>query len=120
MFKALVTLMRGAAAAAEQGFTDRNAILILEQQIRDAAAAIERSKRALAVAIAQDDAEGKRLDTTLKRIADLEERACAALTGGREDLAADAAEAIAVMEADRDSIREARKAFAAEIGQLKA
>src|SRR5258708_35340126 len=57
---------------------------------------------------------------TLTRIADLEERAVAALSAGSEELAAEAAEAIAVMEADRDSIREARATFAREIGQLKA
>src|SRR5258708_20299480 len=99
MFKTIVTLMRGAAAAAEEQVADRSALLILDQQIRDAAAAIERSKRALALAIAQDEAEGKRLDITLKRIADLEERARAALAGGREDLAGEAAEAIPRMEA---------------------
>jgi phage shock protein A len=93
--------------------------LILDQQIRDSAAAIERAKRALAVAIAQDEAEGKRLETTLSRIADLEERAVAALTGGSEELASEAAEAIAVMEADRDAIREARATFAREITGLK-
>src|ERR1700754_4395045 len=111
MFKSFMILLRGSAAAAEESFADRSALLILDQQIRDAAAAIERSKRALAVAIAQDEAEGKRLDTTLARIADLEERATAALAGGREDLAAEGAEAIALMEADRDAIRQARTAF---------
>ena len=120
MFKTFVTLMRGAAARAEEEVADRSALLILDQQIRDAAAAIERSKRALALAIAQDEAEGKRLEATVKRIADLEERAVAALAGKREDLATEAAEAIAVMEADRDAIREARNTFAAEINQLKA
>ena len=116
MLKTIVTLVRGAAFRAEEEFADRSALLILDQQIRDAAAGIERAKRALAVAIAQDEAEGKRLETTLARIADLEERAVAALNGGSEELAAEAAEAIAVMEADRDAIREARATFAREIG----
>jgi phage shock protein A len=120
MFKTIVTLVRGAAFRAEEEFADRSALLILDQQIRDAAAAIERAKRALAIAIAQDEAEGKRLETTLARIADLEERAVAALGGGREELATEAAEAIAVMEADRDAIREARATFAREIATLKA
>jgi phage shock protein A len=120
MFKTIVTLLRGATFRAEEEFADRSALLILDQQIRDSAAAIERAKRALAVAIAQDDAEGRRLDTTLSRIADLEDRALAALNGGREDLASEAAEAIAVMEADRDAIREARATFAREIASLKA
>jgi phage shock protein A len=120
MLKTIVTLFRGAAFRAEEEFADRSALLILDQQIRDSAAGIERAKRALAVAIAQDEAEGKRLETTLSRIADLEERAVAALDGGSEELATEAAEAIAVMEADRDAIREARATFAREIAGLKA
>jgi phage shock protein A len=115
-----LTLIRGASARADEEFTDRSALLILDQQIRDAAGGIERAKRALALAIAQDEAEGKRLEATLARIADLEERTVAALSGGSEELAAEAAEAIAVMELDRDAIREARATFAREIGQLKA
>src|ERR1700741_2156730 len=75
MLKTIVTLFRGAAFRAEEEFADRSALLILDQQIRDAAAGIERAKRALAVAIAQDEAEGRRRETTLSRIADLEARA---------------------------------------------
>jgi phage shock protein A len=119
MFKTLFTLARGAAAAADEEIIDRSALLILDQQIRDAATAVERGKRALAVAAAHDEAEGKRLDATLVRIADLEERAVAALAGGREDLASEAAESIAMMEADRDAVREARATFAREIVHLK-
>lgn len=119
MSKSFWTLLRGAVHAAEQDAIDRSALLILDQHIRDAAAGIERAKRALAVAIAQDEAEGKRLDSTLARIADLEERAAAALAAGREELATEAAEAIAMMEADRDAIREARSLFAREISRLR-
>ncbi len=119
MLKTFFTLIRGATAAAEEEFVDRSALLILDQQIRDAAGAIERGKRALAIAIAQDEAEGKRLESTLQRISDLEERAAAALQAGREDLAGEAAEAIAVMEADRDAVRQARETFAAEVAHLR-
>src|SRR5215475_7326017 len=119
MLKTFFTLFRGSIAGAEEELVDRSALLILDQQIRDAAAAIERAKRALALAMAQDEAEGKRLETTLARIADLEERATAALAAGREDLAGEAAEAIAVMEADRDAIRQARASFAREIAHMK-
>jgi phage shock protein A len=120
MIKTVLTLVRGAAAAAEEELVDRNALWVLDQQIRDATAAIARSKRALALAIAQDEAEGRRLEATLTRIADLETRTVAALTAGREDLAQEAAEAIALMEADRDAIKKARASFAAEATQLKA
>jgi phage shock protein A len=118
MFKTLLTLVRGAAAAAGGEVLARNVLLILDQQIRDAASPVERGKRALAVAIAHDEAEGKRLEATLARIADLEERAVAALTSGREDLASEAAQNIATMETDRDAVREERATFAREIAHL--
>ena len=57
MLKFLLTLTRGAVAAAEEEAVDRHALLILDQQMRDATAAVERSRRALAVAMAQDQAE---------------------------------------------------------------
>src|SRR5439155_23218889 len=78
MFKTVLTLFRGSVAVAGEELEDRAALLILDQQMRDAAAAVERSKRALALAIAQDQQEGKRLETTCARIADLEVRAGAA------------------------------------------
>jgi phage shock protein A len=119
MLKTFITLVRGASAAAEENLADRSALLILDQQIRDAAAATARGKKALAMAIAQDEAEGRRLEATLARIADLEERASAALKAGRDDLAGEAAEAIAFMEDDRDAITEARVGFAREASHLR-
>lgn len=120
MLKTFVTLMRGAAATAEEAMADRNGLLILDQQLRDAGGAIERGKRALALAIAQDEAEGRRLEATLARLADLESRAVAALAAGREELAAEAAESIAALEADRDAMRTARATFGREIARLRA
>ena len=119
MFKTVLTLFRGSVAFAEEELEDRTALLILDQQMRDAAAAVERSKRSLALAIAQDQQEGRRLDTTNARIADLEVRTTAALDGGREDLAREGAQAIANLEADRDAAMTARALFATEITRLK-
>lgn len=119
MFKTILTLFRGSVAAAGEELEGRSALLILDQQMRDAAAAVERAKRVLALAIAQDMQEGRRLDATHARIADLEIRATAALDGGREDLARQAAEAIANLEADRDAALTARTLFASEIVRLK-
>ena len=84
MFKTVLTLFRGSVAAVGEELEDRNALLILDQQMRDAAVAVERAKRTLALAIAQDQQEGRRLDATNARIADLEIRATAALDGGRD------------------------------------
>jgi phage shock protein A len=119
MFKTVLTLFRGSVAVAGEELEDRSALLILDQQMRDAAAAVERSKRTLALAIAGDQQEGRRLDATNARIADLETRATAALDGGREDLAREAAQAIANLEADRDAAMTARTLFASEITRMK-
>ena len=119
MFKTVFTLFRGTVAVAEEELQDRTALVILDQQMRDAAAAVERSKRTLALAIAGDQQEGRRLDATNARIADLETRATAALDGGREDLAREAAQAIANLEAERDAAMTARTLFASEITRLK-
>jgi phage shock protein A len=119
MFKTVLTLFRGSVAAAGEELEGRNALLILDQQMRDAASAVDRAKRTLALAIAGDQQEGRRLDATNARIADLEIRATAALDGGREDLAREAAEQIAALEADRDAAMTARALFASEIARLK-
>ena len=119
MFKTVLTIFRGSVAAAGEELEDRTALLVLDQQMRDAGSAVERSKRTLAIAIAQDQMEGRRLDATCARIADLEVRATAALDGGREDLAREAAQQIANLEADRDAAMTARTLFASEITRLK-
>src|SRR4051812_28379278 len=120
MFKIIDILIRGAAARAEEDVADRHALLVLDQQIRDVAGGVDRSKRALALAFAQDEAEGRRLAALEGAIADLEGRAVAALQAGRENLAPEAADALAGLEADRTAIREARGAFAAEVRTLRA
>jgi phage shock protein A len=119
MFKTVLTLFRGSVAAAGEELEDRTALLILDQQMRDAAAAVDRSKRTLALAIAGDQQEGCRLEAANARIADLEVRATAALEGGREDLAREAAQAIANLDADRDAAMTAGTLFASEIARLK-
>jgi phage shock protein A len=119
MFKTLITIVRSRAFAAGEAVADQNALLILDQQMRDAGAAIDRAKKALAVATAQESQEAQRLEATRAQIADLETRAVAALEGGREDLANEAAETIATLEAERDSSSTARALFAAEIAKLR-
>lgn len=120
MLKTLLTLARGRAAVAAEELKDRNALLLLDQQVRDASAALERAKKALALAVAQDRMEVTRRDAINRQIADLEARVVAALAGGREDLGREGAEAIARLEAERDAATTACSLFATEISRLRA
>src|SRR5215475_13489311 len=75
MLKTLITLVRGHTALITEELADQNTLLILDQQMRDATGALDRAKKALAVAIAQQTQEQQRLDATRGRIEDLETRA---------------------------------------------
>lgn len=119
MFKTLITLVRGRTVAIAGEVADQNALLILDQQMRDATGALDRAKKAMAIAVAQERQEGQRLDATRARIDDLETRAIAAIEVRRDDLATEAAEAIATLEAERDASATARTLFAAEIARLR-
>ena len=119
MFKVMMTLWRGKQAEAGEALADANALTLLDQHIRDASADLDRARRALAIASAQDASEAGRIESMRAKIADLETRAVAALDGGRDDLAAEAAEAIAGLEADLASANAARASFARETGKLK-
>ncbi len=120
MMKLFRLLAHGAAARAEEELYDRHALLVLDQQVRETRASLERSRHALAAAVAADRAEARKLDEIEARAADLETRAVAALAGGREDLAREAAEAIAEIEAERDAIRQARARFEREVARIRA
>lgn len=119
MLKTVVTLLRGSAADSAERLADRNALLILDQQMRDAQASIGQSRRALAIALAENAQEQRGLDATLHRIIGLEGRTRAALAAGREDLATEAAQAIADLETERDTSVQARTLFAAELARLR-
>jgi phage shock protein A len=119
MFKTLFTLARGRSYETGERVADANALTILDQQIRDAAGNLDRARRALAIAVAQDGAETRRAESVRGRIADLETRAVAALGGARDDLATEAAEAIAALENDLAGAAAARASFARECAKLR-
>ena len=119
MFKLISTLLRGRAHDAEQAFADRNAMPLLAQQIRDSAQSIHSARRSVAIAIAQNEQEKAQHAAIIARIDDLDTRACAALASGNEDLAREAAEAIAYLEAERDQSERAQAQFTTAIEKLK-
>ena len=119
MFKQFVTLIRGRSHDLGEAVVDQNALGILRQQIRDCAEAVAHARRAVAVAIAQNDQEVNQCKRVVARIADLEQRAIAALETAHLDLAQEAAESIALLETERDVSLAAQATFTSEIARIK-
>lgn len=119
MFKQILTLLRGRTFEAEQEFLARNAMPLLGQQIRDAAGAIQSARRAVAIAIAQNEQEVAQHKVALARIADLETRAIAALEKGTDSLAREGAEAIGWLETECAASEKAQAGFHASIERMK-
>ena len=119
MLKILGTLVRGAVAEAEEAVFDANATRLLAQQLREAAAALEHSKKELACAMAYRASEQRAAASLDSRIAELEASAIAAINGGREDLAGEAATVIAATEDERRERHDAIVRFDADIARLR-
>ena len=119
MLKQFFALVRGRSYEAAETVVDRNALVILRQQIRDCADAIAAARRAVAIAIAQNEQEIVQFKKLVARIEDLEKRTIAAIEQEQNELAREAAETIAMLEAERDASSEAQKSFSAEIERLK-
>lgn len=120
MFKQIFILIRGHMFEAEQEFADRNALPLLAQQIRDVEDAMQKTRRAVAVSIAQNQQEEDQYRVLTARIRDLETRAIAALEQDKGALAHEAAEAIALLEAECQTSQAAQAEFASEISRLQA
>lgn len=119
MFNTIITLVRGRSHDASQALEDANALSILRQQLRDSASGVEAARRSVAVVMAYAERERKSLPRINAQIADLEGRAVAALTQGREDLAVEAAAAIAQLEAERATTETALATYETEISRLR-
>jgi phage shock protein A len=119
MLKTITTLIRGAAAEADEAVFDANATRILAQQLRDAAIALEHSKRELACAMAHRASEARAVEALDQRRADLEKSAVDALQGGREDLASEVATVLAAIEDERRDRVAAMESFDADIARLR-
>lgn len=98
MFKTLNTLMRGSNARAHDRVRDHFAIDLIDQKIRDAEHSLTAAKATLASLILRHRTETRQIEALDTRTIELTSRARAALEDGRDDMAAEAASAIAQME----------------------
>ena len=119
MFKMVTTLMRGRSHDAVEAFADANALSILRQQLRDAADGLEKAKRAVAAVMAYAARERQTAARIAGQIGDLETRAMDAIRQGRDDLATEAAAAIAELEAEQAAVARAIAHYDTEIRGLR-
>lgn len=103
MFSTLVTIFRGRAERTREQLEVAEAATIIEQKIRDAERGHERAKQSLAGLILRERHEDKTLSGLANRVGDLEDRARQALAAGMDDLAAEAAEAIADLQNESEA-----------------
>lgn len=98
MLSTLRTLIAGADARAEERLRDVYAIELIDQKIRETEGQLRAAKSTLASLIQRTRSEQKLRDLLQTRITTLTLRAQEALDSGREDMAGEAANAIAEME----------------------
>lgn len=120
MFATLKTLLDGTSARAEERVKDVYAVELINQKIREAEATLAAAKGTLASLIQRQRSEARLLETLDTRLKTLTERATEALAAGREDLATDAAQAIADMENEREVRQQTQDRLDRRITQLKA
>lgn len=98
MFKTLSTLIAGVNARSEDRVRDAFAIELIDQKIREAETSLKAAKATLASLIQRQRSEERQRDALKNRIKDMMSRAQSALDTGRDDLASEAAQAVAQME----------------------
>ncbi|MDD9922642.1 MAG: PspA/IM30 family protein [Boseongicola sp.] len=98
MFGTIRVLLDGANARAEDRLKDTYAVELIDQRIRQADSNLSAAKVTLASLIQRKRAEERMVDSLKGRIKILTGRAEEALAADREDLAVEAAQAIAEME----------------------
>ncbi len=119
MFGTLKTLIVGANACAEEQVRDVYAIELIDQKIRESTETLKAAKLGLASLIQRERNETRQIEVLSGRIEDLMVRAQGALDGGRDDLARQAAQAIADLENERAARVQTHERLEARILQLR-
>lgn len=119
MFSTLKTLISGASARSEETVRDHFAIELIDQKIREATDNLKAAKLTLAGLIQRERAEMRQVEALDTRIADLMKGAGEALDGDRQDLATQAAQAVADLENERALRQDTVHRLQARILQLR-
>ncbi len=119
MYKFFMTLIRAKNADTAEALSDAYALSILRQQLRDCATGVDTARRSVAMVMAYAERERKSAARIATQMTDLEARALDALSKGRDDLATEAAGAIAQLEAEAQTTAQAIATYDSEISHLR-
>lgn len=120
MLTTLQTLFEGLSARTEDRLRDTFAIELIEQKIREAEQSLSAAKLTLASLIQRQRSETRLAQSLKSRIAKLSFRAEEALAANRDDLAKEAAQAIADMENELTRRNETIERLDTRAAQLRA
>ena len=119
MYATLKTLFAGASARAEEQVRNHYSIELSDQKIREAEANLKAAKVGLASLIQRERSERRLVDQLADKIIELVTRAKAAMDAGRDDMASQAAQAIAEMENEQTRRMETLARLEQRIMQLR-
>ncbi len=119
IFLKLVTLFRGTAHEAGEKIVDAKALTILDQEIRDAATQLDRSKVDLARLMGQSKLSENEIAARERKIAEYSRYIEGALGKGDEALALQVAEKMAPLETEQASARDAKAQLDHSIATLR-
>lgn len=119
LLQKIFTLFRGTAHEAGQAVVDKNAIRILDQEIRDAGNDLVRSKEELTKVMAQRQLLANRMGDRNAKKAEYEGYIAGALRKGDEALAREVAERLATVETDLKHDTQTLEQYDGSIRQLK-
>ena len=115
----VATAVRGGVSEAGEAIVDKQALRILEQEIRDADNELGRSKEALTGIIAKRKLANKKVDSLKSSLTEYEGYAMKALDKDDDGLAVEIAEKIAGLETELLGEEGLAKAFSESEGQLR-
>jgi len=115
----VATAVRGGVSEAGEAIVDKQALRILDQEIRDADSELGRSKEALTGIIAKRKLADKKVDSLKSSLTEYEGYAMKALDKDDDGLAVEIAEKIAGLETELLGEEGLAKAFSESEGQLR-
>lgn len=119
LIRKLFTALRGGATEVGQAVVDSQQLRILDQEIRDAGAALAQAESGLAGIMAKEKLAKVRVSELDAKILELEGYATACLGVGNDNLALETAERIAELTNQRDAEQAQVTEFSTQIAQMR-